>query len=84
MLLFVTTSEGQIIIPLARVYNIVLSSCSVVINYDCGDIVWLDGDKYEKKIETVRSVYDSPDEANKVIRQFYKACNNNAGAFFFG
>ena len=83
MLLF-TGSDSRVVIPLNRVYNIVTSGCSIIINYDCGDLIWLAESHYEKKIETTRVTLDSPDEVDKVMRQFYKACNANSGAFYFG
>lgn len=84
MLLFCSTSNGRVVVPLNRVYNIVASSCTIIINYDCGDLVWLDGDRYEKKVESVSVTLDSPDEVDKVFRQFYKACNSGSNAFYFG
>lgn len=85
MLLFVkTTGAGneRVVIPLNRVYDIVTSSCSVFINYECGDIVSVEG-TFQKKIETVRVVFDSSDEVNKIMRQFFKACRDNVSAFYF-
>lgn len=84
MLIFCKTKKGRVIVPLSRVYDIRALETSVIINYDCGDLVWLDGDKYEKKIESVFIEFADEDEVDKVIRQFYKACRDNANSFYFG
>lgn len=83
MLLFMKISGGQVIIPTERIYNICAVGCRVSVNYDSGELLEV-GSMYQKKIETVSVVFDSDDLVNKILRQFYKACNNNAGAFFFG
>lgn len=84
MLLFLNGDNGRIIIPSERLYNIVAVSCSVVVNYEGGEMCWVDDNNLVPKIETVRVTFNSPDEVDKIIRQFYKACNNKVGAFFFG
>lgn len=87
MLLFVSPSNmyvRKVIIPLERVYNIAVSDCSIIINYDAGELIWLDGDKYEKKIESIRITFDSPDEADEVIRNFYKSVYKGVPVFHFG
>lgn len=81
MLIF-TGKDDRLVIPLERVYNIVTNGCRVVINYDCGDAIY-EGQKISR-IETVGINFDSGDEVDKVMRQFYKACNNKVGAFYFG
>lgn len=82
MLLF-TGEKNKIIIPLDRVYSIITVDCKIVINYDGGDLINVEG-QITKKIETIRMLFDSTDEVDKNIRNFYKACSNNAGAFYFG
>lgn len=84
MLIFCKTEKGRVVIPLNRVYDIRALSSSIIINYDCGDLVWLDGDKYEKKIESAYIEMENADEVDKLIRQFYKACNAGSNAFYFG
>lgn len=86
MLLFTKSSDtniGQIIIPSNRVYDIWAVGCRININYEGGDIIEVEG-TYQKKIETVSVILSSPEAVNKLIRQFYKACNNHSAAFFFG
>lgn len=78
-----TYRKEKIIIPLSRMFEIMSSGCSVVINYDSGEVIETEHG-YIKKIETIKITLDSPDDVDKIIRQFYKACNNNAGAFYFG
>lgn len=82
MLLFTGIKE-RVIIPLSRVYNICSSENRIIINYNCGDLINVEGNCVPK-IETVRVILDSSDEVDKTIRQFYKACQSNAKAFFFG
>ena len=87
MLLFCKPNDipvNQVIIPLERVYNIIHSSCRININYDSGELMEVAENTYQPKIDTASIVYDDTDSAEKTLRQFYKACNNNAGAFFFG
>lgn len=84
MFLFVKdVNIGQIIIPSFRLYDIWAVGCRIHINYDSGELIEVEG-TYQKKIETVSVVLDNEDVVNKLLRQFYKACNNKAGAFFFG
>lgn len=91
MLLFVDRNDvsntnyqdSKTIIPVNRVYDIVVSGCRIIVNYDGGDLVEIEG-TYQKRIDSVSVVFDSPDKANKVIRQFYKACNSGSLAFYFG
>ena len=86
MLLFVKNSDvniGQIIIPSFRLYDIWAVGCRININYDSGELIEVEG-TYQKKVETASVVLDNEDAVNKLLRQFYKACNNKAGAFFFG
>ena len=87
MVLFVCPSNEyiqKVMVPMNRVFNIVATDCSIIINYDAGELIWLDGDKYEKKIETLKVTFDSPDEVDKLTRQFYKAVANRSEAFFIG
>lgn len=87
MLLFCRSSESpvsRVVIPVNRVYDILTLGNTIIVHYENGDIVWLDGDRYEKKLETVSIKYEDSDEVDKVIRQFYKACNAGNNAFYFG
>jgi len=86
MLLFVKTSNtfsSDIIIPVGRIYDIWAANCHININYDSGELIETELG-YQKKLETITVVFNSADEVNKILRQFYKACNNKAGAFYFG
>lgn len=88
MLLFVKLSGqfgsmNRVVIPLSRVFDIWSSECAININYDGGELVEVEG-TYQKKLETVRIKFDSSDDVDKAMRQFYKACNDGKNAFFFG
>lgn len=86
MLLFLQPADlavDKLVVPLERVYDIWASSCTVVFNYDSGEIVEVEG-TYQKKLGSVRVVFDSLDEVDKVMRQFYKAVNAGSKAFYFG
>ena len=86
MLLFTNYLGIRIIIPLNRVYEIKASGKTIAIDYDGGEITYLDneGSAVAPKVETIKINFENEDELDKIMRQFYKACNNNAGAFFFG
>lgn len=87
MLLFCRSKDlqgGQIIVPLNRVYNIITSDCRININYDSGEMLEVREGIYHKKIDTVSIIYDSADEVDKTVRQFYKSVNNNSNCFYFG
>lgn len=86
MLLFTNYLGIRIIIPLNRVYEIKASGKTITIDYDGGEITYLDneGSAVAPKVETIRINFETEDELDKIMRQFYKACNNKAGAFFFG
>ena len=83
MMLFVKVGSNQVVIPLARVFDIWSQGNNLMINYDDGELIEIEG-TYQKKIESVKVTFDSDDEVNKTLRQFYKACNTGAGAFFIG
>lgn len=86
MLLFIDPKNfyiSKLVVPMARVYEICGGECEIIVNYDSGELVEVDG-KFEKKIESVKIVYDSHDEVNKIFRQFYKAVSNGSNAFYFG
>ena len=77
------SSQQMAIIPFERVYDILISGCTININYDGGELLET-ADSYQKKVSTVRYICDSDDAANKIARQFYKALNKNLKAFYFG
>lgn len=86
MLLFLQPTDlavDKLIIPFDRVYDIWASSCTVVFNYDSGELVEVEG-TYQKKLCSVRVVFDDSDEVDKIMRQFYKAVNAGSKAFYFG
>lgn len=74
----------QIIISTSRIFDIVAAGCRININYDSGEVTEVSENTYQKKIETISIIYDSADDVEKAIRQFYKAVNNHSAAFFFG
>lgn len=87
MLLFCRSREiigGQVIIPSERIYNIMAVGCRVNINYDGGELMEVRENVYQPKIETASILYDSSDEVDKIIRQFYKSVSNNSNCFYFG
>lgn len=86
MVLFICPSNmyvQKLMIPFSRVYEIVCSDCSVIVNYESGEMVEVNG-KFEKKIESAKVTFDSVDDVDKISRQFYKAVANRASAFFIG
>lgn len=86
MLLFIKSADtfaSKIVVPLARVYDIWASDCSVNINYDGGEVVEVEG-TFQKKIESVHVTFDKPDDVDKIMRQFYKAVNAGSKAFYIG
>jgi hypothetical protein len=86
MLLFFQPADlavDKLVVSLERVYDIWASSCTVVCNYDSGELIEIEG-TYQKKLGSVRVVFDDSDEVDKVMRQFYKAVNAGSKAFYFG
>ena len=87
MLLFCkpsTTSAENVIIPLGRVFEIVTNSCRVIIRYNGGEFLETEQGTFPNRVSELVIMYDSPDEVNKAIRQFYKAINSNSSVFLFG
>ena len=86
MMLFCKPSNmvsNRVIIPLNRVYDIYCLDVSLSINYDSGELVEVEG-TFQKKLESVRITFESADELDKIVRQFYKALNSGSNAFYFG
>lgn len=88
MLVFVNAygsgaGRSKVILPLDRIYNIWEVRNKLVINYDSGDLVYVEG-TYQKKIESVYVVYEDEKAVVNELRKFYKACINGSGAFYFG
>lgn len=75
---------NKLVIPLNRIFDISGFGSSIIINYDSGEYIEVDSGIYQKKVESVRIVFNSEDAVDKILRQFYKACNNGSGAFYFG
>lgn len=75
--------KGKIIVSTDRVFEIIAVNCNIIINYDSGELMEVGG-TMAKKIETIRITFDDPDEVEKNFRQFYKAANAGATAFYFG
>lgn len=66
-------------VPLSNVVRVVQSGKSI-------KIFWYDGyvdDNGARHVEEDRIIYNDPDEALDKMRDFYKACQNNNGAFSF-
>ena len=83
MLLFVRAYARQVVIPINRVFDIWSEGNALLINYDAGELIEIEG-TYQNKIESIKVTFETDDDVNKALRQFYKACNAGAGAFFFG
>lgn len=71
-------------IPESRIYDI--NSIDNVVN-----ISYFDGTRepepegvWVEKVAVLKVHYDSPDDAANAIKNFYKACFNKYGAFYFG
>lgn len=84
MLLFAGDSGYKVVIASERIYDITARNNTVYINYESGDIVYLDDGSYQKQIATVILHYETSDEVDKIMRQFYKAANSGFYAFYFG
>jgi len=84
MTIFFNNSEGTNSIPYNRVYSISQSGTKIYISYDGGELTWLDEEKFVPKINVETVNFDSEALANQQMRSFYRACENNKGAFFFG
>lgn len=87
MILFVNSKlndvNSKVVIPFERVFNIWASGCNINISYDSGEFTEVEGN-FLPKIEILYIHYNNADEVNKIIRQFYKACNDDKKAFYFG
>lgn len=72
-----------VVIPSEKIYNIQQINRQIVINYDAGEITWLDDSNFVPKIETKIIFYDSEKTACETMRRFYLAGLENQGAFYF-
>ena len=79
MMLFV----GDTVIPISRLIKITFVAKEVSIDYDGGELLEVDGSMYPR-IDTIKMNCENEDEANKIKRQFYKACAANQNVFYFG
>lgn len=75
--------KTDVIIPVSRVFEIIGGTTTIIINYDGGELTEVYG-KMERKIESIRITFENPEDVAKTLRQFYKATNTGARAFFFG
>lgn len=82
MLLFFG-KELHRIIPLERVYEIVANGNEICVTYEGGDSTDYEGQAV-KVSSFCKLKFEDEEEVHKVIRQFYKAVNSGANAFFFG
>jgi len=86
MLLFTSNEDnGRVIIPLSRIYEIESQGRRIRIAYESGeiDVSIVDCPPFPK-LGCVVLTFDTEDEVDKVMRQFYKACRDGARAFYFG
>lgn len=84
MVIFGNNSSGTFSIPFARVYQISQRGKIISISYQGGEFTWLDEEKFVPKINHEDIHFDTEELANIQMRAFYKACETNKGAFFFG
>lgn len=85
MLLFTGDETGRVVIPLARVYDIETNKNKITITYNSGemDLSIVDCPPVPQRgIVTLK--FDTEDGVDKIMRQFFKACNNGVNAFYFG
>ena len=85
MLLFTGDETGRVIIPLSRVYDIESKGRKVTITYESGEIEYMivDAPPMPKRgIVTLK--FDTEDDVDKVMRQFFTACKDCRNAFYFG
>lgn len=82
MLLF--CGEGSVVvIPSEKIYNIQQINEKIIINYDGGEITWLDDSNFVPKVETKILYFDSAKTACERMRCLYLAGMENQGAFYF-
>ena len=85
MLLFTGDETGRVVIPLSNVYDIETKKNKITITYNSGemDISIVDCPPIPRRgIVTLK--FDTEDEVDKIMRQFFKACNKGVNAFYFG
>lgn len=73
------------VIPSNRIYDIKLIGKNITINYDNGELSFLDDScaAVAPKIASLTLTYDKEEAAVEVMRKFYKACSEKAGVFKF-
>lgn len=76
-------NNRKIIFPASRVIDIYTFDCSIIINYDNGELIEVDG-AISKKIVTITIKYDDVADVSNAIQNFYTACKNKVDAFYFG
>ena len=84
MTIFFNSLKGTASIPYSRVIEISQHGNIITITYDGKEYGWLDEEKFVPKVNSEDVKFDTDELANMQMRSFYKACENNKGAFFFG
>lgn len=84
MTIFFNSLKGTVAIPFSRVIEISQRGNTITIAYDGKELTWLDEEKFVPKINIEDIKFDTDNLANMQMRSFYKACDSNKAAFFFG
>lgn len=84
MTIFFNSPRGTIAIPYDKICEIRQHRDKIYISHEAQAGGWLDEENFVTKVTIEEIFFDSADLANSQMRGFYKACENNKGAFFFG
>lgn len=79
----VAGSASEMIVPMNRVCNIEVKDKNIFINYLNGDYATTADGKTYPRLAYIKLQYSTPDAANKIMRQFYKAVRDKANCFLF-
>lgn len=84
MVIFINNKLGTVAIPFERIYQIEQQKNKILISYHGGEFTWLDEEKFVPSVNHEDIIFENEQLANTQMRYFYKACESNKGAFFFG
>lgn len=84
MMIFVQSKDRKFAIPDSRIFQIVQWQKDITISYKSGDITWLNDSIAQEKLETVICHFESEEDAEECMRNFFRVCEQGRNAFFFG
>lgn len=76
--------DRKIAISNSRIYQVVQYKTTIEIFYDSGEISFLENETVVPKIDSVKISFEEEELAIDNFRAYYKACEMNRGAFYFG